>query len=60
MLLESHAGFDLASRGQLVKISITLESHNKLLCLGQLLHTGLFLRCPATGMRNGDRSAGRL
>ena len=57
-MAEALLSISLASRGQLVKMSITLEPHNKLLCLGQILHTGLFLHCPATGMQNGDGSAG--
>ena len=42
-----------ASRGQLVKMLITLEPH---VYLDQILHAYLFYLCPATGMQNGDEA----
>ena len=47
-----------ASRGQLVKMSITFETHG--IFYDQILHTYLFLQCLATGLQNGNVAAGRI
>ena len=46
--------FSPTGRGQLVKIFINLDH---MVYMDKILHTYLFLHCPATGMQNGDTDA---
>ena len=59
-MVEALLSISLASRGQLVNMLLTIEPHNKLLYLDQILHALLFLHCQATGMQNVDGSAERI